>query len=189
VTGLRRHSTWLGPPAPECCAIHRRPVTRASGPEDPGARLGRLFDSPLGCCEGRLQVGSYFGHDLLGAADLRLPAAFAAGATLVAFGSGRRPDGDLVPGDLLINGDGHGHLQSVGDGRTYPLGKPVAKLPAWVGHAVCRGRLGQAKAGGGADRSARRVRRRVVAVAKVGERRKVSSPPGNRSSKNATQFC
>jgi hypothetical protein len=78
-------------------------------------------------------VGSYFGHDLLGAADLRLPAAFAAGATLAGFGWGRGPDGDLVPGDLLVDGDGHGHLQSVGDGRTYPLGKPVAKLPAWVG--------------------------------------------------------
>jgi hypothetical protein len=108
-------------------------VTGASGREDSGARLSRLFDSPLGSCDGRLQVGSYLGHDLLGAADVRLPAAFAAGATLAGFGSGRWPDGDLVSGDLLINGDGHGHLQSVGDGRTYPLGKPIAKLPAQGG--------------------------------------------------------
>jgi hypothetical protein len=124
-------------------------VTQSLGPEAPGARLGRRSHRWLGSCQGRLQVGSDLGHDLLGAADPRLPAALAAGVTLAALGSGRGPDGDLVPGDLLVDRDGHGHLRSVGDGRTYPLGKPVTKLPAWVGEVVRRGRLdhGTARAG------------------------------------------
>jgi hypothetical protein len=52
-------------------------------------------------------VGSDLGHDLLGTADPRLPAAFAANATLTAFGSTGEPNGDLVPGDLFVHGDGH----------------------------------------------------------------------------------
>jgi hypothetical protein len=133
VAGPRRHSTWSGTTS---VAAPRGPagvqITRASGPKGPGARLGRWSHWRLGSGEGRVQVGSYLGHDLLGAADPRLPAAFAAGAALAALGSGRGPDGDLVPGDLLVDGDGHGHLRSVGYGRTYPLGKPVTNLPAGV---------------------------------------------------------
>jgi hypothetical protein len=133
-------------------------------------------------------VGSYFGHDLLGAADLRLPAAFAAGATLAGFGWGRGPDGDLVPGDLLVDGDGHGHLQSVGDGRTYPLGKPVAKLPAWVGMRSVAVALVRPRHAPVPITALAGVRRRAMAVRKVGERRTVSTPPGN-SGDETTQFC
>lgn len=74
-------------------------MTRASAPEAPGARLGRSL-SPLGNCQGCFKVG----------------------AALAAVGSRRGSHGDLVPGDLLVDGDGHEHLQSVGGGRTYPLG-------------------------------------------------------------------
>jgi hypothetical protein len=89
--------------------IHRVfQVTRASALEDAGTRLGRLFHLPLGRCEGRLQVGSDLGHDLLGAADPRLPAACTASSTLAAPGSTCQPNGDLVPGDLFVHGDGHG---------------------------------------------------------------------------------
>src|SRR5829696_9407838 len=103
-----------------------------SEPEGPGARLGRRPHWPLASCQGRLQVDSDLGHDLLGAANRRRPAAFAAGAVLAAPGSGRGPHGDLVPGDLLVDGDGHGHLdRSVGAGRTYPLRELVAKSPIW----------------------------------------------------------
>jgi hypothetical protein len=73
-------------------------------------------------------MGSDLRHDLLGTADPRGPAALAAGVPLAALGSAHGPDGDLVSGDLLVNGDGHGHLQSVGGGRTYPPDKPVTKL-------------------------------------------------------------
>jgi hypothetical protein len=83
-------------------------VTEASAPEEPGGRLGWLFHWWLDSCQGRVQVGSDLGHDLLGATDLGLPAANAAGAALAAVGSGCRPDGDLVPGDLLVDGDGYG---------------------------------------------------------------------------------
>jgi len=103
-----------------------RRVTRASGPQSPGVRLGRLSRVRLGGSYGRVQVGSHFGHDLLGAADPRRPAAFAAGAALAGVGWARRSDGDLVPGDLRVDGDGHGHLRSVGYGRTYSLGEPEA---------------------------------------------------------------
>ena len=51
------------------------PVMRASGPEDPRARLGRLSHWRLGGGYRRVQVSSDLGHDLLGAADPRLPAA------------------------------------------------------------------------------------------------------------------
>jgi hypothetical protein len=116
-------------------------VMRASGPEDSGARLGRLSHWPLGSCEGLIEVGSQLGHDLLDAADRRLPAAFATGVTLAGFSWGRGPDDDLVPGDLLVDEDGHGHLQSVGDGRTYPLGKPVTKFPGRGSYVVRRDQL------------------------------------------------
>jgi hypothetical protein len=53
-------------------------------------------------------VGSDLGHDLLGAADPRFPAACAASAALAALGSPCEPNGDLVPGDLFVNGDGYG---------------------------------------------------------------------------------
>jgi hypothetical protein len=72
------------------------------------SELGRRFPWRLGRCQGCFEVGSYLGHDLLGAADPRLPAALAAGVALAEFGSGRGSHGDLVPGDLLVDGDGHG---------------------------------------------------------------------------------
>jgi hypothetical protein len=140
--------------------VLRRPqasqVLRASGLEAPGAWLSRLVRWRLGGCYRRVQVGSDLGHDLLGAADPRLPTAFAAGAALAALGSRRGPDGDLVPSDLLVDGDGHGHPRSVGYDRTYPLGKQVANLLARVTPTVHRGGLGHAEAPAAADRSARR---------------------------------
>jgi hypothetical protein len=138
--GLRPTSR-SGPPPPECYASTGRQVMRASGSEDSGARLGRLSHWPRGSCEGLIQVGSHLGHDLLDAADPRLPAAFATGVTLAGFGWARGPDDDLVPGDLLVDEDGHGHLPSVGDGRTYPLRKPVTKFPARGSCVVRRDRL------------------------------------------------
>src|SRR5215217_5455592 len=69
---------------------------------------------------------------------------------------------------------------SVGDGGTYPLGKAVTKLPAWVGMrsvavALVRPRQSAVPIAvlAGAPRA--------MAVPKVGERRKVSCPPRNRS--------
>jgi hypothetical protein len=158
VAGPRRHSTWSGTTS---VAVPRGPagvqVARASGPKGPGARLGRRSHWRLGSGEGRVQVGSDLGHDLLGAADPGLPAAFAAGAALAALGSGRGPDGDLVPGDLLVDGDGHG---------SPPIGRVWPNLSTWEaghqlarwgpGHAVGRGGLGHAKVRAGADRRARR---------------------------------
>jgi hypothetical protein len=81
-------------------------VATVSTTEAPGARRGRSR-SPLGSCQGCFEVGSDLGHDLFGAADPRLPATFAAGAALAALGSGRGSDGDLVPRDLLVDGDAH----------------------------------------------------------------------------------
>jgi hypothetical protein len=107
-----------------------------------GAGLGRLSHWPHGSCEGLIQVASHLGHDLLDAADPRLPTAFAAGVTLAGFGWARGPDDDLVPGDLLVDEDGHSHLQSAGDGRTYPLEKPVTKFPARGSYVIRRDRLG-----------------------------------------------
>jgi hypothetical protein len=158
VAGPRRHSKWSGTTS---VAVPRGPagvqVTRASAPKGPGARLGRRSRWRLGSAEGYVQVGSDLGHDLLGAADPGLPAAFAAGAALAALCSGRGPDGDLVPGDLLVDGDGHG---------SPPIGQVWPNLPTWEaghqvarwgpGHSVGRGGLGHAKARAGADRSARR---------------------------------
>src|SRR6266508_1050247 len=67
-----------------------------------------------GSC-GRVQMRAYLGHDLFGAAGPRLPAAFAAGAASAAPGWWRGPDGDLVPGDLLVDGDGHGSPRRIAE--------------------------------------------------------------------------
>src|SRR5829696_5713783 len=126
-----------------------------SEPEGPGARLGRRPHWPLASCQGPLQVGSDLGHDLLGAANRRRPAAFAAGTALAAPGWGRGPHGDLVPGDLLVDGDSHGYLGSVGDGRTYPPRAAVDQIThsgSW--HMARRSGLGYAKARACADRNA-----------------------------------
>jgi hypothetical protein len=87
-------------------------------------------------------MGSDLGHDLLGTADPRRPAAFAAGATLAAGGSARRPDGDLVPGDLLIHGDGHGS-PPIGSVMAEPthVGKRPPNRALRARQAVPRGRL------------------------------------------------
>jgi hypothetical protein len=130
----------VGPPAPECYTSTGRQVMRASGPDDSGARLGGLSHWRLGSCEGLIEVGSHLGHDLLDAADPRLPAAFATGVTLAGFGWGRGPDDNLMPGDLLVDEDGHSHLQSVGDGRTYLLGKLLTKFPGRGSYVVRRDR-------------------------------------------------
>lgn len=103
-------------------------MRRRSAPESPRAGLSRLSHLPLGSGEGRLQVGSDLGHNLLGTTDLRLPAAFTAGTTLAGLGSARGPDGNPVPGHLLVHGDAHGHLHSVGDGQTYPIGGTATKF-------------------------------------------------------------
>jgi hypothetical protein len=101
----------------------RRSLPQAQQTTDSGLSYWRL-----GSCEGLIEVGSHLGHDLLDAADRRLPAAFATGVTLAGFGWGRGPDDDLMPGDLLVDEDGHSHLQSVGDGRTYLLGKLLTQI-------------------------------------------------------------
>jgi hypothetical protein len=115
-------------------------LTPVSAPEASEARLGRSL-SPLASGEGRFQVGSDLGHDLLGAADPRLPAALAAGAALAALGSGCRAAVTLCPATCLLTEMVTGHLRSVGNGRTYPLGKPVAKLPARVETCIRRSGL------------------------------------------------
>ena len=184
VADLRRSFTWSGT---SNAGVLRHPqvvqVTRASGPPSPGVRLGRLSRVRLGGSYGRVQVGSYFGHDLLGAADPRVPAAFAAGAALAAVGWWCGPDGDLVPGDLRVDGDGHGHLRSVGYGRTYSLGEPEANLPARL-RAGGRSRWpGRAEVGAGAGRSAGRgapagpVNRSVpTSLLAAGQARRVADP-------------
>ena len=122
---------------------------RASGPEDSGARLGRLFHWPLGSCEGLIEVGSHLGHDLLDAAGPRLPAAFATGVTLAGFGWGRGPDDDLVPGDLLVDEDGHSHLQSSVMAEPTHLGKQSPNFPLGAAMwSVAIGLLGPGPASG-----------------------------------------
>jgi hypothetical protein len=130
-------------------------VRRSSTSDFPRAALDRLSHWPLGSGEGRLQVGSYLGHNLFGTTDLRLPAAFTAGTTLAGLGSARGPDGNPVPGHLLVHGDAHGHLPSVGESQTYPLGKPATKfltpgppMRCVAIALVCQGRAGAA----GSDR-------------------------------------
>jgi len=130
-------------------------VTRASG-LSPEARLDRLSRVRLGGSYGRVQVGSYFGHDLLGAADPRRPAAFATGAALAGVGWARRPDGDLVPGDLRVDGDGHGAPPI---GRVWPnlaAWGAVAKFPARLWACGCSWWPGRVEVGAGAGRSAGR---------------------------------
>jgi len=68
------------------------------------------------------------------------------------------------------------HLRSVGGGRTHPLGKPVAKLPARARACGPSRSPWSRKARAGADCSARRYTPRAIVVPEVGERRKVSSP-------------
>lgn len=120
---------WFRPGSPTHVAGSWLPPL---GPEDPGLKLGRLSRSRLGSSYGRVQVRSYIGHDLLGAAGPRVPAALAAGAALAALGWGRGPDGDLVPGDLLVDGDGHG---------APPIGRVWPNLPAWEAGANFPARL------------------------------------------------
>jgi hypothetical protein len=123
----------------------RPEARRVLGPEPSDARLGWLSHSPLGRCEGRFQVGSYLRHHLLGTADPRLPAAFAAGVALAASGSGRGPHGDLVPGDLLVDGDGHGSPQ-IGGVMAEPIHVGASRqiaIRVWGG--VPRGGLGHAR--------------------------------------------
>jgi hypothetical protein len=166
---LSRPSIWSGHHQPRCAGPSTGvQVTQSLGLEGPGARLGRLSPRRLGSCQGRFQVGSDLGHDLLGTADPRLPATFAAGATLAALGSARGPDGDLVPGNLLVDRDGHGHLQSVGDGRSYPLGTPITKLPAWVEDVVRRDRLDHDTASASGDRRARPKGARPAVIRRPG---------------------
>jgi len=192
VTGPRRHSTWSGTTN---VAVPRGPagvqVTRASGPKGSGARLGRRSHWRLGSAEGRVQVGSYLGHDLLGAADPGLPAAFAAGVALAALGSGRGPDGDLVPGDLLVDGDGHG---------SPPIGRVWPNLSTWeAGHQLARWGPGM-RSVAVALVTPRYALVAIAALAsvprpghggpKADERRKVESPPlSNREQQNTTHFC
>src|SRR6266508_2414567 len=141
VADLRRYSTWSG--TTSTGALHHSQVVqapRASGPHAPGARLGQLFRLCLGSSYGRVQVRSNLGHDLLGAADPRLPAALAAGAALAALGWGRGPDGDLVPGDLLVDGDGHG---------SPPIGRVWPNRPTWEAGRQLPARLRACGPGGG----------------------------------------
>jgi hypothetical protein len=191
VTGLRCYSTWSGSTVPECGAVHRRLGDAASGPEDPGARLSWLSRWRLGGGYSRVQVGSYLGHDLLGAADPRLPAAFAAGAALATLDSGHGPDGDLVPGDLLVDGDGHG---SPPIGRLWPnlpTWKPVTKLPAGVpGMRSVAVALVTPRHVPVPIAALAGVHRRAMVVPKADESRKVESPPlRNREQQKTTHFC
>jgi hypothetical protein len=131
-------------------------VTPVSGPEGPGARLGRRFPWRLGRCQGCFEVGSYLGHDLLGAADPRLPAALAAGVALAEFGSGRGSHGDLVPGDLLVDGDGHGRSDRSVMAEPTQLGNRSPNWPLGSWRAVGRGALLAPRQDARADRGARR---------------------------------
>src|SRR5215213_3068655 len=119
-------------------------------------------------------MGSHLGHDLLDAADRRLPAAFATGATLAGFGRGRGPDDDLVPGDLLVDEDGHSHLQSVGEGRTYPLRKPVTKFPGRGSYVVRRDRPAPPGSASGRPQHARPLSGSCWAGAAMTEPRELS---------------
>ena len=136
--GERRAPSWLTSAATEHGRGSQAPSATPSTASRSCERQSRKALEPglVGGPTGRwraarppLQVGSDLGHDLLGAANRRRPAAFAAGTALAAPGWGRGPHGDLVPGDLLVDGDGHGYLGSVGDGRTYPPRAVVAKSP------------------------------------------------------------
>jgi hypothetical protein len=84
-----------------------------------------------------------------------------------------------------------GHLRSVGYGRTYPLGKPVTNLPAWVpgmrsvAVALVTPRYAPVPIAALAD-----VPRPGHVVPKAAKRRKVESPPlSNREQQNTTHFC
>jgi hypothetical protein len=146
-------------------------VTRPSGPEAPGARLRSHWW--LGSGEGRVQVGSDLGHDLLGAADPGLPAALAAGAALAARGWGRGPDGDLVPWRPARS---RRCSQVTFDRRWWPNlptppGKPVTNCPLGPGRRSVAVAL-VTKPGANADRRARRyVLRAMVARNSVSDRR------------------
>jgi hypothetical protein len=133
VAGPRRHSKWSGTTS---VAVPRGPagvqVTRASAPKGPGARLGRRSRWRLGSAEGYVQVGSDLGHDLLGAADpgLQPHSQLARRWPLCVRAAGLTVT--LCPATCSLTEMVTGHLRSVRYGRTYPLGKPVTKLPAGV---------------------------------------------------------
>jgi hypothetical protein len=75
-------------------------------------------------------VCPYLGHDLFGAAGPRLPAALTAGAASATPGWWRGPDGDLVPCDLLVDGDGHGSPRRIAEAAPsavfVPMGRKVS---------------------------------------------------------------
>jgi hypothetical protein len=71
--------------------------------------------------DGHVQMGSDLGHDLLGVAYPRPPAAFAAGpASTTPSGRGSGDD-HLMPGHLLIDRDDHGQLGGWRRGRSVAL--------------------------------------------------------------------
>jgi hypothetical protein len=115
--------------------------------------------TPGGSCQDCFEVGSDLGHDLLGAADPRLPAALADGVALAAVGSGRGSHGDRVPGDLLVDGDGHGTSDQSVMAEPTPLGKPITKFSVGSSMRSVTVGLVTPRQGAGADRRARRCRR------------------------------
>jgi hypothetical protein len=94
--------------------------------------------------------------------EATISAAFTGGTALAGLGSARGPDGNPVPGHLLVHGDAHGHLHSVGDGQTYPIGgKPTkfslaATMRCIAIALVCQGMSGAA----GSDRQCAATLRR-----------------------------
>jgi hypothetical protein len=76
---------------------------------------------------------------------------------------------------------------SVGDDRTYPVGKPVTNVPACGSEVLGRGRLDH-----GPARLKIATPWRCPAArpaVKAGKGWKVSRPPENRRQQEATQFC
>jgi hypothetical protein len=129
VTGLRR---------PPMVGDHQRrsaapstgvQVTEPSAPEEPGGRLGWLFHWWLGSCQGRVQVGSDLGMtcSVLPTWDCQLRMQLARRWPRLVRAAGLTVT--LCPATCSLTEMVTAHLRSVGDGRTYPVGKPVTKCP------------------------------------------------------------
>jgi hypothetical protein len=158
VTGLRRHPHGRTP-APSCYAIHwasgwrsrqRRKLLEpglVGGPTGGwvAARAASRWVRICGMTCSVLPIRDCQPHWQLARRWPRV--ARAAGLTVT-----------LCPATCSLTEMVTAHLRSVGEGRTYPPGKPVTNLPAHV-HACALSRSPWPRQGrAGADRSARRVR-------------------------------
>jgi hypothetical protein len=103
-------------------------VRRPSGPEDPGARRGQRSHSRLGGCVGASRWVRISGMicSVLPIRDSQ-PHSQLAQRWLVLVRAADLTLG-LVPGDLLVHGDGHGHLQSVMLNASGPMALSARRL-------------------------------------------------------------